>query len=282
MTVLTLSNLLIYPIKSAAGINLPSAQLTARGLQRDRRYMLVNPDGHFITQRRYPKMSLIQVSLATPETLQVSAPGMRSLKIQTPDANASQIEVDVWGDRASALLCDPATHTWFTQFLQTPCQLVYMPETTRRPTEHGKYGQDEIVSFADAYPYLLLTEASLNGLNQKLAEKQAAPVPMNRFRPNLVISGDIAPHAEDTWKKIRIGSAYFTVAKPCARCSIPNVDQASGEYPTDRHGQRTQEPSRTLATYRAWDKGIWFGQNLIQESSRSGSLNVGDAVEILE
>ncbi|MEO1620269.1 MAG: MOSC N-terminal beta barrel domain-containing protein [Cyanobacteria bacterium J06632_3] len=275
MTILTLSSLIIYPIKSAAGISLSTAHLTSRGLQRDRRYMLVTPDGHFITQRRYPKMALINISFSSddPDTLQVTAPDMPPLTVPEPGSDSQAVDVEVWGDRTSALLCVAETHTWFTQFLSVACQLVYMPDTSHRPTDHGKHGSQSIVSFADAYPYLLLSEASLNGLNRKLTAKKATPVGMDRFRPNLVISGDLPPHAEDSWKRIRIGDAIFTVAKPCARCSIPNVDQAKGT--------RTKEPSQTLATYRAWDQGIWFGQNLIQENATLGPLRVGDEVEIL-
>jgi len=276
MAPLTLSELFVYPIKSAAGIRVPSSQLTTRGLQFDRRYMLVSPDGRFMTQRRFPKMALIQTAILGSENvgaIALSAPDMDALEIVQPVASDSAVEVEVWGDRTLALSCGLAAQSWFTQFLSTPCQLVYMPESAHRPADHGKFGSAEIVSFADAYPYLLLSEASLTGLNQKLTAKNADPVTMNRFRPNLVVSGEIAPHAEDDWKRIRIGDVVFKVAKPCARCSVPNVNQETGD--------RTQEPSRTLSTYRAWDKGIWFGQNLIQENPGSGHLRIGDEVEIL-
>lgn len=281
MASLTLSELFTYPIKSAAGIRVPFSSLTTRGLQFDRRYMLVSPAGQFMTQRRFPKMALIQTAIADSSeaspvdvaAVVITAPGMDSLLITPPVANDDFVTVEVWGDRTDALPCGLTAEAWFTQFLSTPCQLVYMPDASERLTDHGKLGSKEIVSFADAYPYLLLSEASLAGLNQKLAAKNASPVTMNRFRPNLVISGDMAPHTEDEWKRIRIGETIFKVAKPCARCSIPNVNQETGH--------RTKEPSRTLATYRAWDKGIWFGQNLIQENPGSGQLKIGDAVEIL-
>ena len=279
MTFLTLSKLFIYPIKSAAGIQVSSAQLTARGLELDRRYMLVSPDGHFMSQRRFPKMTLIQTAVldsAASLSVVVTAPEMTALTIVPPADSDEPVEVDVWGDRTFALSCGPAAAAWFSQFLSTPCQLVYMPETSHRPTDHGKLGPGEIVSFADAYPYLLLSEASLAGLNQKLAAKQVSPVAMNRFRPNLVIAGELEPHAEDTWQRLQIGEVNFKVAKACARCSIPNVNQETGD--------RTKEPSRTLASYRAWNKEIWFGQNLIQEisdASSLGMLKVGDRVEVL-
>ena len=277
MAALVLSDLIIYPVKSAAGTSQAAAKLTACGLEGDRRLMIVTPEGHFLTQRRFPKMALIKPWPATPGSVTVNAPGMPKLHVDVENDSTHAVEVEVWGDRVSATGCGPAAEKWFTQFLGTPCQLVYLPDTSKRLTDHGKFGPDEIVSFADAYPYLLLSGASLRGLNQKLAAKQVSPIPMDRFRPNFIISGDIEPHAEDNWKRIRIGEAIFTVAKPCSRCSIPNVNQETGD--------RTQEPSRTLATYRAWDKAIWFGQNLIQETNAGSSsiqLKVGDAVEVLE
>ena len=275
MATLTLSGLYIYPIKSAAGIVVNAAQLTARGLQFDRRWMVVDAQGKFMSQRRFPRMALIEVAIAN--KLTITAPGMPAISLLLTPELSERVQVEIWGDRCTALNLPDEAAKWFTQFLGVECQLVYMPETSDRPTDHGKFGSEHIVSFADAYPYLLISEASLAGLNQKLMAKQTAPVPMNRFRPNLVVKGDIAPHAEDQWQRIQIGSAIFQVAKPCARCSIPNVDQARGD--------RTPEPSRTLATYRAWDKDIWFGQNLIQAGSgddQASRLSVGDEIEILD
>ena len=272
MSELFLSALYIYPIKSAAGIPQKTVQLTARGLQHDRRYMVVGPDGQFMTQRRFPKMAVIRAQMID-EQLAISAPGLPNLRLPVPTGEYGKIEAEVWGDRTLTLSCGPTAQAWFTNFLGTRCQLVYMSDTSCRPTDHGKLGLDKIVSFADAYPYLLLSEASLMGLNHRLSAKKESPVRMNRFRPNLVVRGDMPPHAEDEWNRIRIGDAIFNVAKPCARCSVPNVNQESGI--------RTKEPSRTLATYRAWDKEIWFGQNLIQEKPGSGRLKIGDEVEIL-
>jgi uncharacterized protein YcbX len=279
MSEIILSGLHIYPVKSTAGISLDTAALTPQGLQGDRRYMVVSANGQFMTQRRFPRMALVQVAIenvGSREQLMLTAPGMSTLQVQQPGAEDVSMTVEVWGDRTTALSCGTDADDWFSQFLGVPCQLVYMPETSQRPVDHGKFGSEKIVSFADAYPYLLLSEASLAGLNQKLVDRQAGAVPMNRFRPNLVVSGDIAPHAEDEWKRIRIGESVFDVAKPCARCSIPNVDQSLGD--------RTKEPTATLSTYRSWDRAIWFGQNLIQESTAKQEkwLRVGDTVDILE
>lgn len=273
MAEITLSGLHVYPIKSAAGIDLEQAQVEPRGFQLDRRWMLVDQLGKFITQRRFPRIALIEVAVET-DGLQVTAPGMPALTVplssdtldDTSNDLGQRTEVEVWGDRSLALSAGEQSQQWFSQFLNFPCQLVYMPEDARRPTEHGEFGSDKLVSFADAFPFLLISEASLADLNQRLAE----PVPMNRFRPNLVIRGCEAL-AEDTWEQIRIGDIVFDVAKACSRCSIPTVDQATGE--------RGKEPMKTLGTYRRWDSAIWFGQNLIQHGL--GTLAVGDPVEVL-
>lgn len=169
--------------------------------------------------------------------------------------------VEVWGDRCLAWSMGNDARIWFSTMLGTPCELVYMPDESDRPTDHGAFGRENQVSFADSYPFLLISEASLADLNQRLD----TPIPMNRFRPNLVVSGCDA-FSEDHWTEIRIGNVPFQVAKSCSRCTIPTVDQATGK--------RSPEPLKTLATYRHWDGQIWFGQNLIHHTL--GTLNVGD------
>ncbi|MEN8445316.1 MAG: MOSC N-terminal beta barrel domain-containing protein [Cyanobacteria bacterium J06555_13] len=299
MATLVLSGLHIYPIKSAAGLSLHKAELTPRGFHHDRRCMVVDVAGQFMTQRRFPKMALIQVTLPSVDNktstdqssqhpMSLCAPGMPTLVVSMEDAVAAQqvnkqptpqktIEVEVWGDRTQAIHLGPQAQQWLTDFLSTPCQLVYMPATSHRPTDHGKFGPSNIVSFADAFPYLLISEASLAELNTKLKAKNVNPVPMNRFRPNLVVNGCESPHAEDQWQRIRIGEAIFSVAKPCARCSVPTVDQSNGEKASGN------EPIKTLSTYRAWDKAVWFGQNLIQENPEvEAVVRVGDRIEVLD
>ncbi len=282
MPALTLSELYIYPIKSGAGIAVSEAQITARGLQYDRRWMVVDAQGKFMSQRRFPQMALIGVAIA--HQLTITAPGMPDLLLPLTAESDSPIEVDVWGDRCEAIALSPDVRTWFTQFLGVDCQLVYMPDSSHRPTAHGKLGVDRLVSFADAYPYLLLSEASLGELNHKLAEKGQAAVTMKRFRPNFVVSGVAVPHAEDSWTQVRIGEVIFDLPKLCDRCSIPNVNPHTGE--------RTKEPTATLSTYRYWDKGIWYGINGVERDVKSGVeqaaldaprkvLHVGDTVEVL-
>ncbi len=271
MTTLTLSELYIYPIKSAAGIALSEAQMTARGLQYDRRWMVVDAQGKFMSQRRFPRMALISVAIG--ERLEISAPEMAGLSVPLVSEADEVMEVEVWGDRCEAIAL-LETKAWFSQFLDTDCQLVYMPDSSARPTEHGKFGRGNLVSFADAYPYLLISEASLAELNRKLAGKGEPTVTMQRFRPNLVVSGVEAAHDEDRWVQMRIGETVFDLPKMCARCSIPNVNPESGD--------RGKEPTRTLATYRSWHRAIWFGQNCIAQNGVAKTLRVGDTVEVLK
>ena len=179
-------------------------------------------------------------------------------------AAAELIDVDVWGDDCVAWSMGDEAAQWLSNFLGVDAHLVYMPDSTHRPTDHGRFETPN--SFSDAYPFLLISEASLADLNGRLEQS----VPMNRFRPNLVVQG-CEPFAEDTWKQIKIGSIVFDVAKSCSRCSIPGVEQSTGE--------QGKEPLKTLATYRRWDHAIWFGQNLIAHGE--GMLNLGDGVEIL-
>lgn len=288
MAELFLSELYIYPVKSAAGIAVQQAQLTARGLQYDRRWMVVDAKGRFITQRRFPRMALIGVSIDEGAScLRLSAPGMPDLSVWVDfsvgldlgvrNQPFDRVNVEVWGDRTTAIAVGPESQQWFTEFIGIDCQLVYMPDNCNRPTAHGQLGSNSLVSFADGYPYLLISEASLTGLNQKLIAQEKEPVTMQRFRPNFVIAGAKTPHDEDSWQQVQIGEAMFDLPKLCDRCSIPNVDLKTGD--------RTKEPTKTLSTYRSWDKGIWFGQNCIQHSDAPSieaiALRVGDPVAIV-
>ncbi|MGC1524573.1 MAG: MOSC N-terminal beta barrel domain-containing protein [Phormidesmis sp.] len=292
MATLALSELYIYPIKSAAGIAVNEAQLTSRGLQYDRRWMVVDAQGKFMSQRRFPRMALIRVSIAD-QHLQITAPGMLELSVCIDDCLGldsgahnepfARLMVEVWGDRTEAVALGTDSARWFSEFIGTDCQLVYMPERSHRPAEHGQLGADQLVSFADAYPYLLISEASLAGLNERLSAKGQTSVTMARFRPNLVVKGCAEPHEEDSWQQIRIGEAVLDLPKLCARCSIPNVNPVTGDYPKDRHGQRGKEPAQTLSTYRYWDKGIWFGQNCVQVNNgdQNTTLRIGDPIEVI-
>lgn len=236
-----------------------------RGLRHDRRWMLVDAAGRFMTQRVLPQMARIEVEVQG-EGLCVRAPGMDELHVPLFDGYKRE-PVVVWDDTVAAAVAPGEVNAWFSRFLDQPCRLVHMPSDASRPVdpEYAKAGEE--VSFADAFPVLLATEASLADLNSRLAE----PVTILRFRPNVVIAGAMDPFEEDVWKEIRIGEVRFHVAKPCARCAIVNVDPATG-IPS-------REPLRTLASYRTVDNKTLFAQNLIPVNS--GTIRVGDEVEVL-
>lgn len=260
---LSLSGLYQYPVKSCAGIALTQASLTPYGLEQDRHWMVVDHKGRFLTQRRFPRMALIR-AIPGEDGLRVEAPGMSPLQI--PAAESTPLGVRVWGFEGQARDAGDVAARWFGVFLGVQCRLAAFHADLQRPIDPD-YGSGE-VGFADGFPFLLISQASLDQLNQKLT----VPVPMDRFRPNLVVSGS-EPHAEDRWQRICIGEAIFRVVKPCSRCTIPTVDQATGEM--------GEEPSLTLEGYRTGDDGeVYFGQNLIHETPGS-TIRLGDLVTVL-
>lgn len=267
-----LSEINVYPIKSLGGVFLESSTVENRGLQFDRRWMLVDENNKFLTQREFPKMATVSVEIFK-DRLGVSLDG-KSLEIPFKTGAEETKVVKVWSSRCRAEIYGDNINEWFRDVLQTDCRLALMPEqTTRKVSYFYAIRQDDAVSFADGYPVLLIGEESLNDLNSRLG----APVPMNRFRPNLVVSGADA-FAEDGWKQIKIGDAIFHVVKPCGRCVMTTIDQTSGE-------KQGTEPLKTLAKYRvpkrSVKKKILFGQNLIAENV-GAVINVGDKIEIVE
>jgi uncharacterized protein YcbX len=261
----TLSGLYVYPIKSCGGVALESAAVSATGLRHDRRWMLVDGAGGFLSQRRLPRMALISVRFA-PERLIVGAPGMPDLEVPLHPETADLVDVCLWGDAGRGAPVGDEADRWFAEFLEFPCRLVYKPDEDVRLVDSLYAGDGDQVGFADGFSFLLISEGSLDDLNGRLEE----PVQMNRFRPNLVVSG-CEPYAEDGWSRIRVGSVPFRVAEPCPRCAITMVDQETGA--------RGKEPLRTLATYRRSGEGVLFGRNLIHASL--GTVRVGDPVEVM-
>lgn len=261
-----LSSLNIYPVKSLQGTALGEAEVQDRGLQLDRRWIIVDQEGMAVTQRKHPQMALIKVEI-TEQGLQLNAPDMPLLEVNFGENTGKTCEAEVWGTRCTGVEVSAVANQWLSDYLKMPLQLVYMPDDTKRLVEKEYNINNHITSFSDAYPFLLISEASLAELNTRLEQ----PVPMNRFRPNLVVSGTEA-FAEDTWKKIRIGEVIFHVVKGCGRCVFTTVDQETGIKGT--------EPLRTLAQYRKVGKKVIFGQNLLQEGN--GTLKVGDKLEVLE
>jgi len=286
-----ISEINIYPIKSLKGISVDSALVEDRGLQYDRRWMLTTADGMFFTQREFPKMATIGVAVESGK-LKVESNGMGSLDIPFKPDRGHRQRVTVWQSVCEGLVYNGEVSEWFSDAIGTKCQLVYMPDDSRRSVNPLFDRNDDVVSFADGYPMLVIGEASLDDLNRRIAERHAdegehVPLPMNRFRPNLVVSGCDA-FAEDSWQKIRVGEAVFRSTKPCERCVVTTVDQAKGEFDG-------KEPLATLASFRmAKDvipdryerlgnsaNGVLFGQNLIAETP-GAVVRVGDAIEIME
>ncbi|MGH8063150.1 MAG: MOSC domain-containing protein, partial [Pseudoxanthomonas sp.] len=216
-----LSSLYLYPIKSTAPLEVETARVEPRGLRNDRRWMVVDAAGRFITGRELPRLTLVRAQ-PIPDGLSLDAPGMPSLSVPFPQTEAT-VSVNVWKSEVGAKPSD-AGDAWLSDFLQQPVQLVHMDASVSRPMTdvHSQAGDE--VSFADAFPMLLITRAALDGLNARLAK----PVSMLQFRPNLVVDGAPA-HAEDGWKRIRIGEVEFDVAKPCTRCVFTTVDPLRGE-----------------------------------------------------
>jgi len=258
-----LSELSIYPVKSCGKISLEQAKLSSFGLEFDRRWMLVDEQGMMLTQRKHARMCLIQSQLSNGE-LTVNAPGMASLIIQASD---KKTKATVWEDTCSAFDCGDAASHWFSTFLNTPARLVYFPDDELRQVDLDYAKPGDITAFSDGFPYLLISQASLDDLNSRLQ----TPVEMTRFRPNLVVTGSEA-FAEDQWKRIRIGDIEFSLVKPCSRCTIPSINPATAE--------KTAEPVKTLASYRLRENKIFFGQNIIANSN--GMVEVGTPVEVLE
>lgn len=260
------SALYLHPIKSCAPLAVDSAMVEPRGLAGDRRWMIVDASGEFITGRSVPRLVLVQAQ-ETPQGLRLQAPAMPDLVAAVPPPSNPRPRVTVWSSQVDALDAGDEAAAWISAFTGQTCRLVYMDAAARRPVNPAHAQPGDEVSFADAYPLLIISEASLAGLNARLD----APVPMLRFRPNLVVHGAQA-HEEDRWRRIRIGGIEFEMIKPCVRCGFTTVMPETGTL--DPRG----EPLRTLAKYRRADKGVIFGQNVIARGS--GRLRVGDAVEI--
>ena len=258
-----LSGLYVYPIKSCAGIAITSAEVIATGLRHDRRWMLVDQAGEFMSQRAHPRMALISTRFSDGQLI-ASAPGMPDLPIPLRQENGNMIDVEVWGDVNKGALVGEEADRWFGEFLRFPCRLVRKPDDDSRLVDSIYAQSGDQTSFADGFAFLLISQASLDDLNSRLDD----PLPMNRFRPNLIVRGCDA-YAEDGWSRLSIGGIPFRVAEGCPRCAITTTDQETGE--------RGKEPLRTLATYRKFDGEVYFGRNLIHDAL--GTVRVGDTVE---
>lgn len=260
---LRVSELWIYPIKSLGGIQVSQARVSDRGFLHDRRWMLVNESGRFLSQREFPDLALLQVSLQV-DSLEVSVKTQPDCKIQIPFLeNAHSLKVEVWEDICEAWQYPSVINDFFSDYLHQKVSLVYMPENSKRLVE-SKYAKNgEITSFSDGYPFLLIGQASLDDLNRKLSE----PIPMNRFRPNIIFEGGES-YEEDTWENFSIAEIDFSCAKPCARCIVTTISQETAQI--------GKEPLKTLSTYRKFSNKILFGQNLLHKGE--GIIRVGDKI----
>jgi len=260
-----ISEINIYPVKSTKGIRLEAAHVERRGLRLDRRWMVVDESGVFISQRDLTKLALISTSLGE-TTLSLDAPGRPPLSLPLVPDGASFMNARVWDDAVRVCSMGKVADEWLTSFLGIRCRLVCMPDTTVRSVNPDFASPADIVSLADAFPILLISQASLDDLNSRLSQ----PVPMNRFRPNIVVGGSKA-FEEDSWRRIRLGSLILRIVKPCSRCVTTTVDQQTGVS--------GKEPLATLAAYRTRNGKVYFGQNAIPENDTL--IHTDDRVEIL-
>lgn len=276
-----LTELNLYPIKSCAGISLREATLTTAGLMSeqiyDREWMIVDENGDALTQREYPKMALI-VPRIKADTLELRAPGMLRLEVPLglPDPeDEKRIRVQVWDDQLEAYDCDDTTALWFSNALGVKCRLVrFHPDAQRHANKKWSEDAEAPVLFSDGFPMLVIGTGSLQDLNEKLVAQGRSPLPMNRFRPNLVFS-DIAPFEEDLAATYDFAQASLKPVKPCPRCPLPSVDQASGEFGPD--------PLDILGSYRAnpkVDGSITFGMNAVLLKGAGSVIRVGQTVSV--
>ena len=257
---LSVASLHVYPVKSLGGIDLQTARVGRRGFQYDRLWMAVDSDGQFITQRETPRMCLIRTQIAGGDLL-LSADGRPDLRLPLKGAPGTRRSVVVWGDECGAIDQGDEPANWLSGFLERPCRLVRMAEDHRRDAGWG----DSLVGFADRYVFLIISEASLDDLNSRLE----TPLPMNRFRPNIVVRG-AKPYEEDAWTRIQIGETRLQGRTRCTRCATTTTDQETAE--------RGAEPLRTLAAYRRSAAGkVEFGRNF-NHLDIGGEISVGDRI----
>lgn len=264
---ITVSNLTYYPIKACRGFDVPASNIQRMGLEHDRRMMVVTPDGGFLTQREYPRLALITPSLKD-EALTLSAPNFDSLQIGI-QKTGTPTPVEIWSSTGvDAIDQGDEAAAWMSDWLGISVRLVRIADGFKRKLNPNyAINTDDHTGFADGYPILIISEESLHDLNGRLD----SAVPMNRFRPNLVVKG-CEPFAEDTWKRIRIGDVEMALVKPCPRCVVTTIDKETLK--------KNKEPLKTLSKYRNHELGAIFGMNTIP--SNEGRIEINMEVEILE
>lgn len=260
---LKLSEIYIYPIKSLGGISLQTSDVELRGLKYDRRYLLVDENRLFMTQRDYPQMAFLKLSFVEGGFRILDIRNSSTTIIPFESQSSDVIKVKIWEDVCCAVHVNKELDNWFSNALNKRCSLVYMPDDEKRIVEKKYINDEHIVSFADGYPFLILGKASLEDLNSRLK----IPLSMDRFRPNFVFSGG-EPYEEDNWKDFIIGDLKFKAVKPCARCVITTTDQETAI--------RNEEPLKTLSNYRKTNNKVMFGMNVI--CSKTGILSINENI----
>ncbi|MBC7408696.1 MAG: MOSC domain-containing protein [Arcicella sp.] len=266
---LKLSEIYIYPVKSLGGIRLDFANITTRGLENDRRFMLVDENGRFLSQREHPQLAIFQTEIEGKFLKITHKKTKQNLTINlSPPSQPSLLSVTIWDDNTTAVESSSEASTWFTQILEIPVRLVYMSEESHRKTDtQYSLTGEEITSFSDGYPILIIGQSSLDDLNNRLEN----PVNINRFRPNFVFTHG-EPFEEDNWHEFTVGNIRFFGVKPCARCIMTTIDQETGE-------KKDREPLLTLNKYRKAGNKILFGQNVL--ISQLGTVSVGEDVTVI-
>lgn len=265
MNTYVLKDIYVYPVKSLAGLRVDQWPVDQRGLEFDRKWMLVDADRRFLSQRRLPEMALIRTALEADHLVLSTANG-DSIRLPLTSPGYDRIDVTVWNDRCSAETVDPTVDQWLSDHLKTPCRLVAQPNDDFRQVDQTYARPSDQTAFTDGFPFLIISTASLHALNQAMQSN----LTMERFRPNLVIDGCPA-YAEDRWRQIEIQGMPFRLPKPCSRCAIPTVNPQTA--------QREKEPLKTLNRLRKWDKKVYFGQNALHDTI--GMLSTGALVKIL-
>jgi uncharacterized protein YcbX len=264
MTDFILSGIIVYPVKSLAGIHANSWTVTEKGFQHDRKWMIIDSDRQFLSQRKLPQMALIKTAL-TDKNLILSAPGMENLFLPLTPVDGEIINSTIWHDQCDARSVSAEADQWLSDFLNLDCRLVYQPDEVIRPVAPTYAKPTDKVAFSDGFPFLIISENSLAALNHEMQLN----LPMIRFRPNLVIAGCPA-YAEDSWREISIGAVDFRLPKPCSRCTVPTIDPETAQI--------GKEPLVTLNRTRKWQNKVYFGQNALH--NQCGQLTVGDVVNI--
>lgn len=260
-----LSKIIIYPVKSLAGISVKHWQVNEKGLRYDRKWMLIDDKNKFLSQRRLPQMALIKTFMVD-NTLILSAPKMENIHLSLDESHEGETLItQIWQDQCPARCVSEKLDAWFSGFLKRSCRLVYQPKTVIRSVDPNYATASDKVNFSDGFPFLLLSEASLMALNEVMGLK----LTMRRFRPNLVIA-NCKPYAEDYWRKISIGEIDFRLPKACSRCSIPAIDPITATI--------NKEPLTTLNRLRKWQHKVYFGQNALHD--QQGELKIHDKVFI--